>query len=141
MTALEETDERTAGAIGIRRMLVSALTVVLAAIVIGGIVAGPDQGGDRVESLSALIKCPQCRGESIKDSSALTARTMRTIVAEQVADGRSDDEILDYFRNLYGDQAILSPGLSATTVALWAVPGLALIGGVGLIIWLGRSRR
>lgn len=124
----------------VRRLLAGAVTIALAAIVVGGLMAGPSSGGDRVESLTAIIKCPQCAGESIKDSSALTARTMRTIVAEQVADGRSDDEILDFFRDLYGDQAILDPGFSASTIALWAVPAVALVGWIGMVAWLRRGR-
>jgi len=136
----EETSVHAAKPDTIRRALAGLLTVVLASIVIIGIAAGPERGGDRVESLTAIIKCPQCRGESIKDSSALTARTMRTMVEERVADGQSDDEILDFFRGLYGDQAILDPGLSATTVALWAIPALALAGGVVAVARLSRLR-
>lgn len=122
------------------RTVSAAVTVLLALIVIGGLMDGPRGEDDRIDSLTAVIKCPQCRGESIKESSAVTARTMREIVAEQVADGRSDDEILDYFRGLYGDQAILDPGLSAATVMLWVVPALVLAGGVGTMIWLSKAR-
>ncbi|MGI9648097.1 MAG: cytochrome c-type biogenesis protein [Acidimicrobiia bacterium] len=123
------------------RMVSGGLTVILALIVIAGLVNGPEGESDRVDSLTAVIKCPQCQGESIKDSSAVTARTMREIVVEQVAAGRSDDQILDYFRGLYGDQAILDPGLTASTVVLWAVPAMVLAGGVGTLIWLTRARR
>jgi cytochrome c-type biogenesis protein CcmH/NrfF len=122
------------------RVVSAAVTVLLALIVIGGLMNGPEGESDRIDSLTAVIKCPQCRGESIKESSAVTARTMREIVAEQVTEGRSDVEILDYFRGLYGDQAILDPGLSATTVVLWAVPALVLAGGVGTMIWLSKAR-
>lgn len=124
----------------IRQLLAGLITVVLAAIVLAGIATGPEPTGDRVESLTAVIKCPQCRGESIKDSSALTARTMRTMVEERVADGQTDEEILDFFRGLYGDQAILDPGLSATTVALWAIPAVALTGGIAAVLRLSRQR-
>lgn len=123
-----------------RRFLAGLVTVVLAAIVVGGLLTGPESADDRVDSLTAVIKCPQCRGESIKDSSALTARTMRTMVAEQVAEGRSDQQILDFFRDLYGDQAILDPGFSASTVALWAIPAAALVGGIGMVTWLRKAR-
>lgn len=123
-----------------RRFLAGLVTVVLAAIVVGGLLTGPESADDRVDSLTAVIKCPQCRGESIKDSSALTARTMRTMVAEQVAEGRSDEQILDFFRDLYGDQAILDPGFSASTVALWAIPAAALVGGIGMVTWLRKAR-
>lgn len=124
----------------IRTVLGQLVTVAFAAIVAFGIITGPSAPGDRVDSLAAVIKCPQCQGESIKDSSALTARTMRTMVAEQVAAGRTDDEILDFFRGLYGDQAILEPRLSASTVLLWAVPAASLVGGIWLVAWMARGR-
>ncbi len=124
----------------VRSAVVTAITIVLAAIVLAGIAAGPTRPGNRVDSLAAVIRCPQCQGESIKDSSAPTARTMRLIVAEQVDAGQTDKEILDYFRGLYGDQVILDPGLSASTIALWAIPALTLAAGIGMMRWLVRSR-
>ena len=116
------------------------VTIVLAAIVLAGIAAGPAEPSNRIDSLAAVIRCPQCHGESIKDSSAPTARTMRLIVAERVDAGETDREILDYFRSLYGDQAILRPGLSTSTVALWAVPALTLFAGIAIMRWFARSR-
>ncbi len=124
----------------VRSGVAAVVTIVLAAIVLAGIASGPAQPGNRVDSLAAVIRCPQCRGESIKDSSAPTARTMRLIVAEQVDAGQTDKEILDYFRGLYGDQVILDPGLSASTIALWAIPALTLAAGIGMMRWLVRSR-
>ncbi len=121
-----------------RSVGISLLTVVLAGIVLAGIVAGPTEPGSRVDSLTALIRCPQCQGESIKDSSAPTARTMRLIVAEQIEAGQTDREILDYFRGLYGEQVVLDPGLSTGTIALWAIPALTLVAGLGLIRWQAR---
>ena len=124
----------------VRSGAVTVLTIVLAAIVLAGIASGPAEPGSRVDSLAAVIRCPQCHGESIKDSSAPTARTMRLIVSERVDAGQTDTEILDYFRGLYGDQAILDPGLSASTIALWAIPALTLAAGIGTIRWLARRR-
>jgi cytochrome c-type biogenesis protein CcmH/NrfF len=124
----------------VRSGVATVVTIVLAAIVVAGIASGPAQPGNRVDSLAAVIRCPQCHGESIKDSSAPTARTMRLIVAERVDAGQTDKEILDYFRGLYGNQAILDPGLSASTIALWAIPALTLAAGIGMMRWLVRSR-
>ena len=64
----------TVRARGLRDVLAALVTAVLAAIVIVGLVTGPESTDDRVDSLTAIIKCPQCQGESIKDSAALTAR-------------------------------------------------------------------
>ena len=116
-----------------RSGVATVITIVLAAIVLAGIAAGPTRPGNRVDSLAAVIRCPQCQGESIKDSSAPTARTMRLIVAEQVDAGQTNREILDYFRGLYGDQVILDPGLSASTIGvLFGVPVIGPITAIRL---------
>ena len=116
-----------------RRWLVTGAALTLAAVVAVGLVLGPTTGADRVESIGQGIRCPVCQGESIADSPSTTAREMMDVVREQVAAGRSDQEILDYFTARYGRWILLDPGLTAQTVALWALPLRAAAGGIVVI--------
>lgn len=125
----------------IRKWLGVAIMAASAAIVIGGILAGPEGDSDRAASLAAIIRCPQCQGESIADSSALTARTMRTIIEEKIAAGETDEQILDFVRNTYGDEYIIQPRFGGLNLLLWLFPAAALAGGVGLVLWLRRGAR
>ncbi len=67
-----------------------AITAVLAAVVIVGLIMGDSAESDRVNALGARIKCPVCQGEAIGDSPSETSRAMMVIVEEKVAAGETD---------------------------------------------------
>ena len=94
---------------------------------------------DRIASLSGAIRCPFCNGESLADSQAGVAADYRALIAEQVAAGATDEEIMDEFAANFGDSFILDTSTSAWSVALWVIPVLALVGGVGVLVFLKRS--
>lgn len=124
----------------VRSVLAGLVTAALAAIVVVGLVVGPVDEGDRVDSLSRRLRCPQCQGESIAESNAQTARTMVAIVGEQVAAGRSDDQIIDYFTQRYGEWVLLDPPFSGRTLVLWLLPLAMLAAGIWLLVNLRRPR-
>lgn len=94
---------------------------------------------ERVDRITSELRCVTCQGLSVKDSLAPSARQMRDLVAERVAEGRTDDEIRDEFRASYGDWVFLSPSASSWTGLIWLVPLVALA--AGLAIAVGRIRR
>jgi cytochrome c-type biogenesis protein CcmH len=118
----------------VRRWLAGIVTVALTTIVVAGIVIGEDTETDRVAALGARIKCPVCQGEAIADSPAETARAMMDIVAEKVAAGESDDQIIRFFTDRYGDGILLDPPFEGKTLALWILPVVAALAGVALIL-------
>ena len=116
-----------------KRWIVAGAAVLLAVVVVVGLALGtasPTSSADRVEAIGQSIRCPVCQAESIADSPAPTAREMMDIVRDQVAAGRSDNEIRSFFAARYGRWILLDPGLTPQTIALWALPALAaLVGG------------
>ncbi|MEO5724137.1 MAG: cytochrome c-type biogenesis protein CcmH [Ilumatobacteraceae bacterium] len=120
------------------------LTILLGAIVVWGIVAGVTGGGssDRVRAITGRLKCPVCQGESVAESPSQSAQEITTLVRQQVADGHTDQQIVQYFVQRYGDWILLDPPRSGNTLLLWAVPLLAITGGaVALVSRLEPSRR
>ena len=120
-----------------RRLTGSLITVTLAAIVVAGFILGDANPQDRVASIGAVIRCPVCQGESIVDSPAETARVMMDIVREKVSAGETDQQIIQYFRDRYGDGILLDPPFSGKTLLIWILPILA----VGFGIWMILARR
>jgi cytochrome c-type biogenesis protein CcmH len=122
-----------------RRWLGAALTLALAVVVVVGIAMGEPSQDDRVRSLGSRIKCPVCQGEAIVDSPSETARAMMEIVAERVEAGQSDQQIVDYFTDRYGDGILLDPPVGGRTLVLWLLPLVAL--GAGVLLILGRRKK
>ena len=123
----------------LRRGIAGVITVALAGVVVAAMIIGEDTAGDRVQAIGARIKCPVCQGESISESPAETSTAMLAVVAEKVAAGESDDQIIRYFTDRYGSGILLDPPFRGRTLALWLTPLAALAAGVALI--LGRRRK
>ena len=95
----------------------------------------------QVHRLSTELRCLVCQNQSLADSDAPLAEDLRVEIREMAAQGKSDDEIIDYLVARYGDFVLYRPPVKATTVLLWVGPFLLLIAGlIGLSLIL-RSRQ
>lgn len=93
----------------------------------------------QVREIGARLRCPVCQSENILDSQSGTAREMVVMLREQLAEGRSEPEIVEYFRSRYGDYVLLSPPAAGFGGIIWLVPPL-LLAAAGAI-WLLLVRR
>jgi cytochrome c-type biogenesis protein CcmH len=106
----------------------------------GEILADPSLEA-RARALSKELRCLVCQNQSIDDSDAELARDLRRIVREQLAGGKSDDEIIAFLTARYGDFVLLKPPVRPATLGLWFGPFLILvIAGIGIAVWLRRRR-
>ena len=119
----------------------TALGVIAASIaVIVAILAAADPSpADRVEVLASRLKCPVCQSESINDSPAQLSRDLKQMIADRVAQGWTDDQIVDLFVATYGEEVILDPPGTGRTALLWVLP--TLMGVAGLAVIATRVRR
>jgi cytochrome c-type biogenesis protein CcmH len=120
-----------------RRLLATAVSLVLAGVVVAGMIGGDASAEERARSIGAQIKCPVCQGVAIVDSPSETARAMMAVVDEKVADGWSDSQIVDYFADRYGSGIVIDPPLRGRTLVLWMLPVAALLAGAAMI-WTRR---
>jgi len=120
------------------RWLIVAALVAVGLAVAWSARTGPLTAAERVDRISAELRCPVCQGLSVQDSPSETARSMRALVAQRVAEGRTDDEIRAEFRQSYGDWILLSPPLLSASGLIWLAP----VAAVAIGTWLawGRAR-
>lgn len=93
----------------------------------------------RARDIFREVRCLVCQNESIDDSEAPLAHDLRLVVREQVAAGRSDDQIRGYLTDRYGEFVLLKPAFSWGNAVLWGAPLLAAL--MGLALWRARLRR
>jgi cytochrome c-type biogenesis protein CcmH len=120
-----------------RLAMLLALVAVCAAV---GWSARPraETQAERVDRITAELRCVVCQGLSVKDSPSESARQMRDLVTQRVAEGRTDDQIRDEFRASYGDWVVLSPPMLSWSGLVWLVPFAALL--IGLAVAWRRLR-
>ena len=89
----------------------------------------------RARALFADIRCVVCQHEAISDSPAGIAADMRGLVRDQIAAGRSDEQVRDDLVRRYGDFVLFTPPLRGGTWLLWFGPLAALVAaGAGLLV-------
>lgn len=91
-------------------------------------------------AIAAGLRCPTCQGLSVADSAAPIANSMREIIAEQLADGRTPDEVRGYFVARYGEWILLSPRTGGLGWLVWFLPVAAVLGGTGAALSQTRRR-
>ena len=93
----------------------------------------------RMVVISEELRCLVCQNESLAASRADLAQDLRREIREQIGQGKSDQEILDFMTGRYGDFVRYRPPLKGTTLFLWFGPFLLLVVGVAaLVIYLRR---
>lgn len=95
----------------------------------------------RVLKLSEVLRCLVCQNQSLAESQAELALDLRNQVREQLAAGKSEQEVVDYMVARYGDFVLYKPPVKNTTLILWAGPGVLLVAGLGWLGWRLASRR
>jgi len=93
----------------------------------------------RAVKLADKLRCLVCQNQTIADSNAELANDLRGQIREQIAAGRTDDEILAYMVQRYGDFVLYQPPFKMTTVLLWTGPALLVI--VGAFVLVRNLRR
>jgi cytochrome c-type biogenesis protein CcmH len=93
----------------------------------------------RARGLSAHLRCLVCQNQSIDDSDAPLAKDLRTLIREQLVAGKTDEQIMDFVVDRYGEYVLLKPRLEPATIILWGTPfAVLLIAAAGLLM---RRRR
>ena len=79
----------------------------------------------RSTSINKMLMCPVCPGESIDQSQNDLAINMKRIVKEQIAEGKTDKQILNYFVQRYGVLVLMEPPRNGLGILVWTVPLVA----------------
>ena len=97
---------------------------------------------DRVNEIAKKLNCPTCQGINLADCRTQTCAQWRDQIGDLVAQGYTNQEVLDYFSTRYGDQVLQEPPKHGFSLALWLLPVLALVvGGMWLVYILRRWRQ
>ena len=87
-----------------------------------------------VREVASELRCPVCQGESIQDSPAGLAQEMRAVVREQLAAGRSPEQVKKYFADKYGEWILLRPKARGWNVLVYVLPVVVLLLGAGIVM-------
>jgi cytochrome c-type biogenesis protein CcmH len=95
----------------------------------------------RMKALTEQLRCLVCQNETLADSRADLAEDLRKQIREQMNAGKSDQEIVAFLTQRYGDFVLYNPQIKPKTYLLWFLPFILLIAGIAVLFRYLKHRR
>jgi cytochrome c-type biogenesis protein CcmH len=93
----------------------------------------------QVREIALQLRCPVCQGLSVGDSPSELANEMRVLILEQLQQGQTPAQVLDYFAQRYGEWILLAPPKRGFNLIIWVLPFTLLL--IGAAVVYGGARR
>ncbi len=120
-----------------------AILALGVALMPAGQASAADPG--QVDHIARLLRTPDQCGQSVYDCAGLgdsVALTMKAGIADQLDQGKSEGEVLDWFTARYGDDVLLAPKKEGFGLLAYIVPiAVAAVLAVVLIVPFMKMRR
>jgi cytochrome c-type biogenesis protein CcmH len=99
--------------------------------------AGAPTQAQEAQQIAGELRCPDCQALSVAESQTAAAAAIRRQIVEQLADGRTPEQVRAYFVARYGEWILLAP----TSPFAWWIPAAAVLLGIGVLAWWWRPGR
>ena len=76
----------------------------------------------RYYALIDEVRCLVCQNQSLADSNADLAQDLRNEIYQMITDGKTNDQIVSFLVDRYGDFILYRPRFNAATAVLWLLP-------------------
>jgi cytochrome c-type biogenesis protein CcmH len=119
------------------RLSLATLVIVYTVPLVLG--AAPSDLEAQVREIALQLRCPICQGLSVGDSPSELANEMRTLIREQLQQGKTPAQVLDYFAQRYGEWILLAPPKRGFNLIIWVLPFVLLPIGAAAV-YLGARR-
>jgi cytochrome c-type biogenesis protein CcmH len=81
----------------------------------------------RFKKLVAELRCPKCQNQNLADSDSDLSKDLKRIVYDKVKSGQSEQQVLNFMKERYGEFILFKPELNQSNVFLWTGPILFLV--------------
>lgn len=95
---------------------------------------------ERYQNILEELRCLVCQNQSLADSGSGLANDLRVEVKQMLEQGATDEEILKFMSDRYGDFVLYKPPVKPRTLLLWFGPFLLFFGGIVAALTIIRRR-
>jgi len=90
--------------------------------------------------LSEELRCLVCQNQNIAESNAGLSKDLRLEIYTMLSDGKSEDEIVEFMVQRYGDYVLYRPPFKPMTWLLWFGPAIVFAFGLVYVVRLIKSQ-
>ena len=94
----------------------------------------------RMQRIAVELRCLVCQNQTIAESPAGLSDDLRREIREQLQRGATDEQVVQYMTDRYGDFIRYRPAVKGTTMALWIGPLVLLVLGIAVLVIALRRR-
>ena len=100
-----------------------------------------DEANSELVEIYKNLRCLVCQGQSIADSNADFASTIKLVVKDQIKEGKTKEEVYSFLISKYGEWIVFKPTFKKKNFFLWFLPYFVFIlGGIIIFIILRKSK-
>jgi len=122
-----------------------ALWIILIVLVLAGLgsatvfAQGPTPTDDDVNRIAKQLFCPVCENTPLDVCPTEACRQWRDLIRQMLSEGKSEQEIKDYFVLNYGARVLSEPPRSGFNWLVYVIPPLVIVAGVFILFRAMRS--
>jgi len=128
-----------------RKLFLILLTIIASFYVVGVVYAQEGQPGyptdDDVNRVAKKLYCPVCPNTPLDVCETKACEDWRAQIRDQLSQGWTDQQIIDYFVTQYGERVLAEPQRKGFTSLVWFLPLTAVLIGTGVVYEILRSWR
>ena len=95
----------------------------------------------RFHKLIDELRCPKCQNQNLAGSDSDLSKDLKNIIYEKVNNGESDQQIINFMKERYGEFILFKPELNQSNLFLWTGPILFLVLAVFFFLrWYSNNR-
>jgi len=128
-----------------RKLFLVLLTIIASFYVVGVVYAQDGQPGyptdDDVNRVAKKLYCPVCPNTPLDVCETKACQDWRAQIRDQLSQGWTDQQIIDYFVTQYGERVLAEPQRKGFTSLVWFLPLTAVLIGTGVVYEILKSWR
>jgi cytochrome c-type biogenesis protein CcmH len=124
-------------------LTLSVVISVLTLLLLPGVVAA--QGGeptdDEVNEIAKQLYCPVCENVPLDVCPTLACEQWREVIRQKLAEGWTEDQIIQYFVDQYGDRVLATPPARGLNWLVYILPPAVFVVGAYVLLRAVRGWR
>jgi cytochrome c-type biogenesis protein CcmH len=101
----------------------------------------PTPSDDDVNRVAKQLYCPVCENTPLDVCPTQACQEWRALIYEKLAEGWSDEQVIEYFALQYGDRVLAAPPARGINWLIYAMPPVFFLAGVIVVIGVLRRMR